>query len=55
MNTAKMMTGLTLSAALFMGANVQAATPGEVMYRAELDRCLAALRADLIGSMNKRR
>ncbi|UCG73189.1 MAG: hypothetical protein JSV45_02060 [Chromatiales bacterium] len=47
MNTAKMMTGLTLSAALFMGANVQAATPGEVMYRAELDRCLAALRAEL--------
>lgn len=47
MNTAKMMTGLTLSAALSLGTAAQAAGPGEVMYRAELDRCLAALRVEL--------
>lgn len=47
MNTAKMMTGMTLSAALLLGTTVQAAGPGEAMYRAELDRCLTALRAEL--------
>ena len=47
MNAAKTTTGLILSAAMLMSATAGAAGPGEVMYRAELDRCLAALRADL--------
>lgn len=47
MNTAKMLSGLSLSAALLVGATAQAAGPGEVMYRTELNRCLAALRVEL--------
>lgn len=47
MNTARMMTGIALSAAVLLGATAQAAGPGEAMYRTELDRCLTALRAEL--------
>ena len=47
MNTAKTTMGLVLTAALLTGTAAQAAGPGEVMYRAQLERCLAALRADL--------
>lgn len=47
MNTAKTTIGMILSAAMLLGSTAEAGTPGEVMYRAQLDRCLAALRADL--------
>ena len=47
MTTAKTTIGMLLSAALLLGTAAATAGPGEARYRVELERCLAALRADL--------
>ena len=47
MNTAKMTMGLLVATTMGFGAAAQAGGLGEGKYRAELDRCLIAIRADL--------